>query len=108
MEDPEVFARLETRVVTLSRETRLINSVSACRGNIDRIPQSAVTVGMKEILGARRIRVFMNREWQCAAIRKMLFGEVTGSFPASLVRKHDCATVHIVEGVLDLPEPTLR
>ncbi|MDE0304839.1 MAG: hypothetical protein OXI87_08150 [Albidovulum sp.] len=108
LEDPDAFAMLETRVVALSRETRLINSVTACRGNVDRIPASAVTVGMKEILGARRIRIFMNRDWQCAAIRKMLFGEITGSFPASLVRRHDCASVHVVEGVLDLPEPTLR
>jgi glucosamine-6-phosphate deaminase len=44
------FKQLPTRVIRLSRETRLINSITTSRGNIDRIPELAVTVGMKEIL----------------------------------------------------------
>ncbi len=50
--DEQSFANLPTRVVELNRETRTINAVTATRGNIDRIPRSAVTVGMKEILAA--------------------------------------------------------
>jgi glucosamine-6-phosphate deaminase len=102
------FAALPTRVVTLNRETRTINSVTACRGNIDRIPKTAVTVGMKEILEARRIRLYLNRYWQCAIIRKLLHGPITSAVPASLVRRHKDVRVTMTEEVTALPEPTLR
>jgi glucosamine-6-phosphate deaminase len=102
------FARLPTRVVALNRETRTINSVTACRGNIDRIPKTAVTVGMKEILEARKIRLYLNRFWQCAIVRKMLHGPITSSVPASLVRRHPDVAITLTEEVTALPEPVLR
>jgi glucosamine-6-phosphate deaminase len=104
----EDFARLPTRVVALNRETRTINSVTASRGNIDRIPRTAVTVGMKEILESRKIRLYLNRPWQCAIVRKMLHGPVTADVPASLVRAHPDVAVTMTEEVTALPEPTLR
>lgn len=102
------FAALPTRIVELSRETRTINSVTACRGNIDRIPKTAITVGMKEILEARKIRLYLNRPWQCAIVRKLLHGPITAAVPASLVRRHPDVALTITEEVTQLPEPTLR
>ena len=96
-----------TRVVRLTRETRLINSVTAAKGNIDRIPRFAVTVGMRDILDSRKIRVYMNRAWQCAIARKILCGPVTGRVPASLLQLHADVSVAIAEYVTDLPEPSL-
>ena len=107
-DDPDWFAGLGTRIVALSPETRLINSVSATRGNTLRVPHGAVTVGMREILSAGRLRIFMNRPWQCAAIRRLLFGPVTAAFPASLAQRHAKLSLHVVENVLALPEPGLR
>lgn len=104
----EFMASLPTRVVSLLPETRLINAVTASRGNLSRIPRMAVTVGMKEILAARRLRIFMNRDWQCAAIRRLACGPVTGAFPASLVQNHSNWSLHVVSSVLDEPEPGLR
>ncbi len=106
--DLETFAALPTRVVRLSRETLTINSVTASRGNIDRIPRLAVTVGMKEILASRKIRIFMNRAWQCAIVRKLLHGPVTPDVPASLLQRHPDVLVTITREVTQLPEPDLR
>jgi glucosamine-6-phosphate deaminase len=106
--ETERFAVLSTRVVRLSRETRLINSVTAARGNIDRIPEFAVTVGMKEILESRKVRVFMNRMWQSAIVRKLLHGPVTSAVPASLLQRHADAHVTATETVTMLPQPELR
>lgn len=96
-----------TRVVRLTRETRLINSVTASRGNIDRIPKLAVTVGMHDILGSHQIRVYMNRLWQAAIARKILCGPVTAAVPASLLQEHPSVHVTIADYVAELPEPTL-
>lgn len=104
----EAFRELPTRVVRLSRETRLINAVTAARGNVDRIPELAVTVGMKEILESRKIRIYMNREWQAAVVRKILHGPVTVRTPASLLQTHPDVRLTIADYVAELPEPQLR
>lgn len=105
--DAEWFARLPTRIVQLSPETRLINAVTAARGNVQRIPLMAVTVGMKEILAARTLRIWMNRHWQAAALRRMLLGPVTAAFPASLIQHHAKVTVDATREVLAQPDPGL-
>lgn len=106
--DAAAFAALPTRVVRLSRETRLINSITAASGNIDCIPELAVTVGMKEILASRKVRIFMNRTWQCAIVRKLLHGPVTAAVPASLLQNHPDARVVAADMVTDLPFPQLH
>ena len=102
------FRRRTTRIVRLSRETLVINGVTAARGNLDRIPRLAVTVGMTEILGSRKVRLYMNREWQAAIVRKLLHGPVTPAVPASLLQEHPDAHVTIAEHVAEVPEPALR
>lgn len=101
------FAGLPTRIIQLLPQTRLINAVTAARGNVDRIPRMAVTVGMKEILAAERVRLFMNRRWQAAAVRRLALGPVTAAFPASLVQTHPDWSVDVTSEVLALPEPEL-
>ena len=107
-DDLAAFADLPTRVVTLSRETLTINAVTAARGNIARIPRTAVTVGMREILAARKLRFYMNRPWQCAMIRRLLHGPVTADVPASLLQRHPDARVTATVEVTQMPEPELR
>jgi glucosamine-6-phosphate deaminase len=103
----EQFAALPTRVLNLSRETRTINSVTV-GGEISVIPKRAVTVGMKEILSARRLRFYCNRPWQSAVIRRALHGPVASACPASLLRTHADASVTIAEYVAAAPEIQLR
>ena len=64
----EDFAALPTRNLDLSRETRTVNSVTV-GGEIAVIPHRAVTVGMKEILAAGKLRFYCNRPWQSAGYR---------------------------------------
>lgn len=104
----ESFANSSTRIVKLSRETLLINSVTTCRGNIDRIPKLAVTVGMKEILESRKVRIYMNRFWQSAVVRKILHGPVTPAVPASLLQNHGDVLFTITDYVAELPQPELH
>ena len=104
----EAFKELPTRVIRLSRESRLINSITTSRGNIDRIPELAVTVGMKEILESRKVRIYMNRAWQSAIVRKILHGPITPAVPASLLQGHPDVRFTIAEYVAELPEPQLK
>jgi glucosamine-6-phosphate deaminase len=101
------FAHLPTRTLALSRETRTINSVTV-GGEIAIIPQQAVTVGMKEILEARRLRLYCNRPWQSAVVRRALHGPVTAACPASFMRHHPDARLTVAEFVAAPPRIELR
>ena len=103
----EAFASLPTRVLNLSRETRTINSVTV-GGEITVIPKRAITVGMKEILGSRRLRFYCNRNWQSGVIRRALHGPLTPACPASLLRTHPDACITVAEYVAAPPNIQLR
>ncbi|MBN2224898.1 MAG: glucosamine-6-phosphate isomerase [Deltaproteobacteria bacterium] len=101
--DAEAYAKLPTRIVDLTCETRTVNAAMEAGGAIDLVPRRAVTVGMAEIFSARRIVVFMNRGWQRAAVRRFLFGEITVGFPVSLLRGHADLSVIITVEVSQRP-----
>jgi glucosamine-6-phosphate deaminase len=103
----EEFAARPTRVLTLSRETRTINSVTV-GGEIAVIPWRAITVGMKEILAAQRLRFYCNRPWQSAVVRRALHGPLTPAAPASFFRLHRDAVLTVAEYVAAPPNIQLR
>jgi glucosamine-6-phosphate deaminase len=106
--DAQSFMNLPTRVLSLSRETITINSNTALGGAFERIPASAVTVGFKQIFSSKQVRVYFNRPWQRAVVRKLLFGEKTARFPASLLRDHTDTRLVMTRGVAQRPEFQLK
>jgi glucosamine-6-phosphate deaminase len=105
--DTDEFASRPTRVLPLTRETITINS-NTVGGELSIIPRLAVTVGMKEILSAGRLRFYCNRPWQSAVIRRVLHGPVTAACPASLLRTHPDASVTVAHYVAQTPDIRLR
>ena len=103
----EEFAGLPTRVLSLSRETRTINSVTV-GGGIEVVPRRCVTVGMKEILASRKLRFYCNRPWQSAVVRRILHGPITPACPASLLRRHPDAILTVADYVAQPPDIRLR
>ncbi|MFH1922852.1 MAG: glucosamine-6-phosphate isomerase [Planctomycetota bacterium] len=101
------FAALPTRVLSLSRETRAINSVTV-GGEISVVPHRAITVGMKEILASRKCRFYCNRPWQRAVVRRVLHGPLTAACPASLLRTHPDTEITVAEYVAEPPDIRLR
>ena len=107
MSDQE-FCSLGSRVQKLSRETIAINASTALHGAYERIPKFAVTVGFRQILQSKKLRLYLNRPWQSSVVRKLLFGEKSCLFPASLVRNHPDARLVLTEEVARRPELGLK
>lgn len=103
--DPDAFAALPTRAVSLSRETLVIAAVNSAGGNVARIPRRAMTVGMREILAARKIRLFLHRAYGGTMLRLLLHGPVTAAVPASLLQRHPDAAVTVTQAATTRPEP---
>lgn len=97
-----------SRVVALTPETITTNAHTALGGAYERIPRRAVTVGMKSILAARRLSIWMNRPWQKTVVRKLLFGPIGPEFPASFARRHEAASLTITSEVAEVPQFGLR
>lgn len=112
--DPEVemsnedFRQLPTRILPLTKETKTINSVTGLGGYIDGVPNWCITVGMKEILSARKIRFYMNREWQRGILRKICLDEVSGHTPATFFQEHPDAKLCVASYVTPPPCGVIR
>ena len=101
---PEQFRALPTRVLEISRETRTANAIGDLNGAVDDMPRWCVTIGMKEICGARKIRLGCFRDWHRAVVRHAAYGEPSAHFPATLLQEHPDALLRITEFVANLPE----
>ena len=90
----EEFANLGTRVLTLNPETRTANAIGDRGGAIDAMPKMAVTIGIKQILSAKKVRLGVFRDWHRSVVRQAAYGPVTAHFPASLLQNHPDAAIY--------------
>lgn len=104
----EEFLNRATRVLKVSRETRTINCFMNCGGDINAIPKYCITVGMKEMFMAKKVRMCMPRDWNAGALRKVLHGEITAKVPCSLFQNHPDAMLYASTDALQSPIPEIR
>ena len=67
------------------------------------IPNRAVTVGMRELLQARRFRLTFMRSWHAGLWRRALLGPVTSAFPGSLLQAHPNLTIIMTDLAAAVP-----
>ena len=101
---PDQFRALPTRVLEISRETRTANAIGDLNGAVDDMPRWCVTIGMKEIFSARKVRLGCFRDWHRAVARHAAYGEVSAHFPVTLLQQHPDALLRITELVAELPK----
>ena len=81
------------RRVKLSETTRVFNMMRAhVAGNLECFPTEAYTLGMEQILSARKIRIFCrsgNADWANTILRVALFGAPGDDYPVTHVRHHE-------------------
>ena len=100
--DEEFLAR-PTRVLRLARETKTINAFMNSGSDLDAIPDHCITVGMKEIFFARKVRMCMPRDWNAAMLRKALHGPVSCHVPVSLFQNHPDAKIYAIRLAAETP-----
>ena len=87
------YAKLRTRVLSISPLTLCSNAIGDLNGAIDAMPKKAVTIGISEILGARKVRLGVFRDWHRSVVRQAAYGEVSAHFPATLLQNHPDAMI---------------
>ncbi len=90
----EAFRNSRTRVLPLAPETIVMNSIRRVGGNFYTFPPMAITLGMKDILESRRVRLYCDGgDWQQAILRISLLGDVSTHYPATLLQDHPDALI---------------
>ena len=98
-----------TRVLPLGDDSIVVQSIHSSGGNPAAIPPMAVTLGMKDILASRKIRLYCAAgERHRAVFRITLAGEVTSDYPSTLVQGHPDAEVITDEATARPVEVGLR
>lgn len=93
----EEFSALTTRVLAISNETKTANSIGDLGGAIEDLPRFAATIGMKEILSSKKIRLGVFRPWHRAVVRRACCGIVSSEFPVSIMQNHPDVKIYVNE-----------
>ena len=80
----------KTRLITLDNSTRLANSYEFA--NISEVPRLAITMGIGEIMKAKKIILLAWGPGKAAVIKKAVEEDDTEHVPASLLQQHDDVT----------------
>ena len=73
----------------LAPETVVMNSIRATGGDLSALPPMAITLGMRDILASRRIRLYcQGGTWQRTILRIALLGEEDVDYPVTLLQNH--------------------
>lgn len=98
-----------TRVVALGDDSILVQSIGCAGGNPEAIPPMAVTLGMRDILAARKIRLYCaGGERHRAVFRRAVAGPVEVEYPVTLIQDHRDAEVVTDEATARSIVPGLR
>lgn len=83
------FRSSRTRVLPLAVDTIIAHSQRSLGGNVFGVPPMAITLGMRDLLSARRIRLYTDGgPWKQTILRILLFAEPTVDYPVTLVHEH--------------------
>lgn len=97
------FASRTTRILSISRETRTANAIGDLGGAIEAMPKRCVTIGMKEILSAGKIRLGVFRDWHRGVVRRAAYGEVGAEFPVTLCQNHSDVRILVNQNAAQQP-----
>jgi len=88
------FAGSKTRIVPLNDDTLIAMSQRSAGGCSQVVPPLGITIGMADMLAARRVRLFSTTgAWKQAVIRVAAFGRPSVDYPVTLFADHSNASL---------------
>ncbi|GGN52416.1 glucosamine-6-phosphate deaminase [Oceanobacillus indicireducens] len=96
--EPGTSFTSKTHIVDLDEST--IQANARFFNSIEEVPTQAVSMGIETIMNSKEILLLVSGEAKADAMAKLLNGEVTEDFPASILKKHENVTVIVDEAAL--------
>ena len=100
----EEYRNSKTRILHLNEDTLIAVSQRSVGGCSPAVPPMAITLGMKDLLSARRIRIISDTgAWKQTVVRVLLFGPVTPEYPVTFIQEHPDAMIVVDRLTADPP-----
>jgi glucosamine-6-phosphate deaminase len=94
--EPDVKFEAITHLVNLDEET--IEANSRFFNSIEEVPKSAISMGIKTIMHAKKIVLLASGIEKAKVIERMLNGDITPDLPASILQLHPDVTLILDKG----------
>ena len=96
--EPGTSFSSRTHITLLEEKTRIANS--RFFESINDVPKEAVTMGIKDIMEARKIIVLASDSTKKEVVQKLIEGSISEDFPASILNKHSDCTLIVTEDAI--------
>ncbi len=108
-EPAENVKETRPRKVALNNFTITINAIRAeVGGNLENFPRDSFTLGMREILGSKRLRLYCRNgtpcDWANTILRIALFGSPGDDYPVTHIRNHPDYIITTDKNTLECPK----
>ena len=97
----EEYKNCGTRCADIATETVVNNGANKLRGALDIFPKRCITLGMKQLLKAKTLKVYLYCNWQWGIMRKMALEEESRFMPVSFLQTHPNAEMVITESLYE-------
>ena len=94
----ELLSKKETHCVDLTEST--IEANKRFFASEDEVPRQAYTMGIKNIMQAKKILVVVSGKDKAEILKKVLYGAITPEVPASILQLHNDVTIVADEAAL--------
>ncbi len=100
--EPGTSFESETSYVTLAEST--IEDNKRFFDSIDDVPKAAVTMGLKDIMSAKRIMLVAFGKNKAQAIKQLINGKEDEAWPLTILKRHPYVTVYLDKDAASLIE----
>ena len=97
----EGYENISTRCLDISRETITNNGANKICGALDVFPKRCVTLGMKQLLSAKKFKIYLYCNWQWGIMRKVALEAPTRTAPATFLQNHPDAEMVITRDLYE-------
>jgi len=89
--EPDIRFEAGTHLVKLDEDT--IEANARFFNSTEDVPKEAISMGIRNIMHAKKILLIANGEKKAKILAEMLFGDVTPNLPASILQLHNDVTI---------------
>ncbi len=98
------FRNSKSRILPINVDTIIAMSQREMGGCSHVIPPMGITIGMKDMLSAKRIRLLsVTGAWKRTVLRIALFGPVTVEYPVTFVQEHPDSMLVVDRDTIEVP-----
>lgn len=83
------------KVVELDLKCRNQQVNDGCFKSLDEVPTHAITLTIPSLFKGKKLFCVVPARTKAEAVKTTVMGEITEKCPASILRRHDCATLYI-------------